>query len=215
MGVGGPGVGGLETCDQVAGPRGGGCPQAEGAVDVDPGVVLVGQRDRGGEVVERTRVHIAGLQREDRRLVGQRVGQSINADPPLIVGGHRFGFAETEVSQGKVDGVVAFLADQHTDPWRALQPAGLDVPPGTGEDGVATGRETGEVRHETAGDGAHRGALGQPEESGQPTFDRLAGGTVRGGHLAKSDVLVPGAREPVCGESHRVRAADDEAEEAG
>ena len=39
--VGCPGVGGVGSVEEVAEARGGGAPEAEGAVDVDPGAVLL------------------------------------------------------------------------------------------------------------------------------------------------------------------------------
>ena len=52
--------------------------------------------DRGGEVVERAGVHVAGLQRDDRRpvVLGERGGQSVDVDAPLLVGADGDGCAE-------------------------------------------------------------------------------------------------------------------------
>ncbi len=172
--------------------------------------------DRRREVVEGARVHVPGLQREDRRAVvgDQRVSERIDADAALLVGRHCLRCAESEVAQRQVDGVVALSADQHAHPRRALQAVLLDVPSGARQHCVPPRGQSGEVGHQPTGDGAHRGAGGQSEQLREPPFNRLARGAVGGRDLTQANVLVPGACQPVRGEGDRVGAADDEPEEA-
>ncbi len=54
--VGGPGVGLLDPAEEMAVTIGGVEPETEGAVDVDPGVELVCERDEAGVVVKRADV---------------------------------------------------------------------------------------------------------------------------------------------------------------
>ena len=65
VGVGGPRVGLLDARDQVPTGARRGREQAEGAVDVHPCVVLVGERDRLGEGVEGARVDVARLEHDE------------------------------------------------------------------------------------------------------------------------------------------------------
>ena len=90
--VGRPGVGALEPVDEVAQPGRRRGPEPERAVDVDPGAVLVGHRDRRPQRVERRRS--AGCPPAGRRWSGRRtrvsaVGQRVDDDAALVVGGHR------------------------------------------------------------------------------------------------------------------------------
>ena len=65
MRVGGDGVGALDAADEMGmGGRGGG-PEAEGAVDVQPGAALVGRRGDSGEGIEGAGVDVAGLGADD------------------------------------------------------------------------------------------------------------------------------------------------------
>ncbi len=141
--VRGPRVGQFVPSHEVACAFRSACPQTERAVDVNPSPLLVSQWDGGREIVERTRVHIAGLQGHDRRPVvgGKCVGQSVDPDSALLVGCDRFGCAETQVPQRQVHRVVAFLADEDPHPGRPLQTVRLYVPTGRREDRVASRRQ--------------------------------------------------------------------------
>ncbi len=159
-----------------------------------PRAVVVREGDRRREVVERARVDVASLERDERRTVagGERVGQRVDPDPTLRVRGHLVRRAEAEVSQCEVDRVVPFRTDENAHTRRALKAVAADVPPDAAQHLVSADRQAGEVRHHPARDGAHRGARGQAEQVDQPPLDRLPS---RGGgrrHRTQSRVLVPG-----------------------
>ena len=67
--IGSPGVGFEETAQQMGSLRGSGRPQAEGAIDVDPGSRFpsTGTDLRGG--IEGSRIHVARLNTDDRAVV--------------------------------------------------------------------------------------------------------------------------------------------------
>ena len=118
--VGRPRVGLVHTLDEVAQSGRGGRPQAERAVDVHPGPVVVGEPDRLGERVERARVQVAGLQADHRRTAGravaERPAQRIGPHPSLIVDLDPFRSAEAEVAQRQMNRGVAVVADDHPKP---------------------------------------------------------------------------------------------------
>ena len=62
-------------------------PEAEGAVDVDPGAAVVRDGDRRLEVVEGARVDLAGLDADDRRGIVRRedVAEQLDPHPALVV----------------------------------------------------------------------------------------------------------------------------------
>jgi hypothetical protein len=183
---------------------------------VDPGAVLVGDGHGVLERVERPRVHVARLQRHDRRPVrglSERVGQRVRAQPPLVVGGDGVGPAQAEVAQHQVHAVVPLLADQHPHGRRAGQPALGLLPSGPPQHLVPGRRQAGEVGHRGPGREADRRLRGKAEQVGQPTAGHVLDRGGRRGDRAQPRVLVPGADQPVRGQRGGMGAADDEAEE--
>jgi len=109
---------------------------------------------------------------------------------------------------------VPLLADDHGDGRRADQPIGLHVPPGAAQHGVAGRGQGGEVGDGGPGDEAAACARWQPEEVDEPAQgDLLQFGRGRG-DVVEGAVLIPRPGQPVGGQRHGQRAADDEAEEA-
>ena len=91
--VGRPRVGLVDAGDERRAGARSRRPQPERAVDVHPRVVAVRQVADRAEVLERARVHVAGLRRDDRRRrPGSRASSrssSSRDDAPLVVAGHR------------------------------------------------------------------------------------------------------------------------------
>ena len=205
MTIGGPGIGG--------GIVGGGGPEAEGAIDVDPGIGLFGELDEFGRV-EGAGVDVAGLETDESGLgeggkgVGTHaaLGISRNADDAVA--------AEAEHGEGFEQGDVSFLADEDGEVGGGEEAEGFDIVAVGGEQRVAGGGKAGEVGHGGAADeGADGGGrdteeIRDPAESDELEFD---GGR---GHDAEGGVLVPNGGELVGGEGGGKAAAGDEAEVA-
>jgi hypothetical protein len=103
--VGGPGVGQIGSVEQRPQRRRGSTPEAEGTVDVQPGLVLVGD---GGDLTQRVdgaAVHVAGLGADDGRAVhmGQQLAELVGPHPPLPVSVDTLQCprAEAEVAHGR------------------------------------------------------------------------------------------------------------------
>jgi hypothetical protein len=126
----------------------------------------IGDRFEG---IERAGVHVAGLSTDDRRTVlrGQCLRQRIRTHAPLVVGLDTNDLARSDAkrAQRTDDGHVHFVADNHAQARRALQPVGLHVPSGATQYFVPRSRERGEVRHVAAGREGDADVLGQPSSS--------------------------------------------------
>lgn len=101
--VGGPGIGG-----SIVGVRG---PEAEGAIDMDPGIGLFGEGDEFGRI-ESAGVDVTGLETDEGGL-GER-GKGVGTHAALGIGGDADDTvaAETEHGEGFEDGDVGLLADE-------------------------------------------------------------------------------------------------------
>ena len=121
--VGGPRVGASDAGDEVAVRGRGAGPQAEGAVDVDPGAVLVGDVAHGVEGIERAAVDLARLRAHDGRAVGggERGTQRVGAHRALVVGldAHDAVGAQAEQPHGAPEGDVEVAVGQQADRRRA------------------------------------------------------------------------------------------------
>lgn len=73
-----------------------------------------------------------------------------------------------EVTERKVDGVMALSTDKEVDVWRAVQPVDVDVPADSTKDGQSRRGETGEVGHGRAGDESDVRGQGEAEQLEQP-----------------------------------------------
>ncbi len=218
MRVGRPRVGPLAAPQERAPPRAGGRPEAEGAVDVDPGARPPGGVADRVERVDGAGVHVAGLGADDggagpgREHVLERVGEH---RPPLV-GGDRLDArrAEPQEAERPVDRHVPLLGDDHADRRRSHEALALHVPAGVGEHPVAGGRQRGHVRHLAARDEGERRVARQPEEVDHPGAGDLLDRRDRRRRAGEAGVLVPRRHHPVGGERDRQRPADHEAEEA-
>ncbi len=216
--IGGDGVGQLDATDQVEmGGRGGG-PEAEGAVNVQPGTALLSQCGDFGERIDCAGVDVAGLSADDAGSLmrAQVVGQRVGAHAALVVGRdfvHAIG-AETEQAQGHGDGVMRFFVDCDLDGRSAEETVGFDVPACVGEDAMTGSGEAGEVGHLAAGDEAEAHGGGQAGELAQPGAGDLLDDRDQGGQHVDAAVLIPCGDEPVGGECGGKSASDDEAEVA-
>jgi hypothetical protein len=109
---------------------------------------------------------------------------------------------------------VRLGSDEHPNRRSADQAVVADVPADASQDGLAGGRQRGDVGHLRARDQPDAGLLGQPKQRPEPV-DR--DGLDRRGRRRRDRaerVLVPRAGEPVGRQRGRQRAAGDEAEVA-
>src|ERR1700729_2263974 len=105
-------------------------PEAEGSVDVNPGVVLFSERDEGREVVEGAEVEVAGLEDDDGgcggvgffRLLWGFFWEGGGGESDDVF------FAEAEEANGAVDGAVFLGAGEDADEGGAGEAVVLDVP---------------------------------------------------------------------------------------
>jgi hypothetical protein len=103
--------------------------------------VLVRHVGGGAEIVERTAVHVAGLEADDRRpcraarLGREHAAQVGDIDRTLRVRRHRLdgSRAQAEKPQRAVDGAVPLVVRDDPHPRPADEPALLDVPTRLGE----------------------------------------------------------------------------------
>ncbi len=156
VGVGRPGIGPVEARDAVAQPGRRGCPQPEGAVDVEPGVrSLAHGVDDLRQRIEGAGVHVAGLGADDRRAVeaSQRLAQRVRAHPALLVGRDAVDPLppEAEHLERDEDRDVGLVADDDRDRRRADEPVLLDGSSRPLEDAMPGGSDRREVRHRRAG----------------------------------------------------------------
>ena len=205
MGVGGPGVGGGHAGGELAARRRGGGPEAEGAVDVDPGVALAGPVDDRFERVEGAGVHFAGLGDDDRGAVDVR--QLARDEPALVVGGNGDDAVAAQADDGERlgDGRVGLVADDDRHGRGADEAVVAGVPAGLGEDVVAAGGEAAEVGDGGAADEHRFGAGGEAEGVDHPPRDDGAKTAGDGRHDREGGVLVPRGGEDV----RRVRGGED------
>ena len=218
MAIGDPGIGALDAGGEVLQRRHRAGPEAEGAIDMHPGIVRVADRDDLGERIEGAGIDLPGLrdhhlraaQRPDGRL--ERGGQhaalivGVDADDPLA--------AEADQLQRREQRGVRVGADQHMHRRRAEQPVGVGVPTGLQQRAGARGGEAGAVGDGGAGGKADAGFSGQVEDVEQPAlghFLERRGGR-RGGVVA--GVLAPGADQHVGSDAGRMRGAHHPGEEA-
>ena len=175
-------------------------------------------RDRadGLQVIDRTRVDLSCLGADDRGLplLSQHPRERGREHAALVICVDRLDAvrAEAEVAQRTVDGGVPLHAGDHAQARCTDQPLPLDIPSHRSEDVVTRCGQGGEVRHLAAGDQRKRRMRWETENLLQPpTHDLLHDAGGRGGR-EEAGVLVPRGGEPVSGERHRKRTADDEAE---
>ena len=160
--------------DELAIVRAGRRPQAERAVDMDPGIGMPGTDELDGrpDRVEGAGVHVPRLEADDQRAGRgrQRQRQCVQAHPTLIVGVHgdHAGPAQAEVLQRHGDRRVRLGPDHDRDLRRTEQATLLHVPAGPLEDAVPGGGKAREVRHLAAGREADAGPLGQAKELHHP-----------------------------------------------
>jgi flavin-dependent dehydrogenase len=140
--------------------------------------VQVGDVDRSGEVVERAGVHVARLERHDRGsvVVGERGGQSLDVDAPLLVGTDGARSAEARDAPAEHDGGVHGAPRQEEDLRPALD-AGARIVSVVAQHRVAGDDQRGEIRTGRPGHEADPAVAGQSEQPEQPMRrDLLDGG---------------------------------------
>ena len=122
---------------QVPQPRRRGGPEPEGAVDVDPGARLVGERrcasPNGSNAPE---CRLPACRHDDRRPVARPRAPSASASSrmrPCSSAATDVGRAQPEVAQCQVDRVVPLGADEHVHPRRTGQARRFDDPSRPGE----------------------------------------------------------------------------------
>jgi len=211
--IGRPRVGAIQAGGQVGSPGIGHGPQPEGAIDVHPRAPLPGPRHDVREGIEGARVHLSGLSAYHRRSRHVR-GEVPGPDPPLVIGRDPADplSPQPHQSQGPDQRGVRVLPDDHGQLWRPEQPVRLHVPAGLRQLLIPGRREGGGIGHGRPGQ-EHRGAAGrQAEQLGQPPGHHLVQARGDRRHDRQRRVLIPGRRQPVRAQRHRVRAAGDKAE---
>src|SRR5580700_5024013 len=212
--VGGDGVGlGQSPCELSSRGSGGG-PQAECAVDVYPSACLVSALADGGGRIESAAIHIPSLDTNDGAIVERR--QFFRAHSTLVVGGNGgdTGFSEAHHGQSFQEGNVHFFADNHLDLRRAKQATVFHVPSRAGQQGMASGGESGEIGHGGARYESAAGLSGQAKQVAQPVEGDVLESGGGGRHHAERAILVPGYGEPGGGQGRRQRASNDKTEVA-
>ncbi len=219
--VRGPRVGAFDAVHQVAEARSRRRPQAERPVDVDPGVRPSGTHELDGraERVERTGVHVAGLEAHDERPVARRQGrlQGVEPHPSLLVGRHR-----RSRGHGPAPGTGAPSGS-----WRAPRPpratsiAGEPASPSasTSQPRAASTRWRAAARQVTCAIwqpvvSPNEVPAGRPNRSSSQAPTTSSTTDADGPAGVDPGVLVPGAGQPVRGERGRQRPADHEPEVA-
>ena len=217
MAVAGPGVGQRRPVDEVRPRRARRGPQAERAVDVHPGAVVPGERDRRAQVVAGPGVDVAGLQADDRRprrTGGEHPAQVGDVDRAVRVRRHLLdgGRAQAQQPQRAVDRRVPLGPGHDPHLRRADQPVPLDVPARPGQDVVPAGRQAHGVRGLPPGDEPDGRAGRQAEQLGEPPPGGLLRRRGGGGEDGVERALVPARGEHLGRGRRRQRAADDETE---
>ncbi len=212
-----PGVGPLDSGNEVPQPRAHARPHPECAVDVEPGVRLVGDVGELLEGVEGTRVDVARLHADDRRRVAtEERAQGVGTHPPLRVhlGQLDLRGADPEVTERAVECRVPLGSREDADARRALEPVGVHVPAGAGKHVVASREQRGHMSHLAAGHKGRRDAVGQAQQLGQPGARHLLHDCCARAGGVEARVLVPGRRQPVRRDRDRQATADHETEVA-
>ena len=128
-----PAVGQIMPVGQRVEPRAGAGEQPEGAIDVHPGSVSMGERNQRRERIEHAEIEIARVERDNRGPVTLR-GRPRASAARASVAHHRqhvqLARTDTQVAQRAVDRHVVHLGDEHAD-WRSdpASPCSADVPP--------------------------------------------------------------------------------------
>ena len=219
MSVGDHRIGPLNALRQVSRDRRHPREEPEGAVDVQPGVMTMGQVGHCGDRIEAASVHLARCRDHDCRRTLQRLERLIQRGqidaPDRIPAQHPNHFvADPEHAQRLFRRGVDEAAGQHRHRRQAAHPTIRDVrcvlfsPPLAGR---GQGRE---VRHRGAGGQDAAPAGRKAEEILQPADgDLLELGTERRAD-PQSRVVIEGRGEPVRRKRSRRRTTGDEVEEA-
>ena len=135
--------------DEVAERRARRRPQPERPVDVHPCVDRLRRLGHGGEIVDRTGVHLSGLGAHDRRAAAAERVERRDVDPALPVRREHdlLGLAYPEQAERPREGHVAFPADDDAEGRRPRKAPGREVPARALVDGVARCGEARHVRH--------------------------------------------------------------------
>ncbi len=112
--IGTPGVGLVAAAHEVMVSGAGGGPEAECALDVTQGVVTMGERNEGGEVVEGSEVEVARLKDDDGGGVrcGEGLLQHFGGEAAIFAGRQRdkTAFAHAEETDGAKEGAKLAVA---------------------------------------------------------------------------------------------------------
>jgi hypothetical protein len=170
-----------------------------------------------GQVVARSRIHVARLYAHDRRRVGtsvKRTRECLGVDRAIRIGGDRLHCVRPDPQQpkGTVDRGVALLTCDDAYRRRPDQAACLDVPSRARQDAMPCRGERDVVRGLATRDKPERCLLRQPERVLQPVAGDLLDHRCGGRHRRVEADLIPPGREDVGAGGRRQRAADHEAE---
>ncbi len=211
MSVDGPGIGPLRPGGEAPEASSRAHPQAEGAIDVQPGSAGRGHVGDVTESVESTGVDLPGLTDDDRRpLMGrERLAQCAGIEDTLVVGSDvgDVAFTEAEIPQRRKVRRVGRVTDEYPDVRRPLQSVTTEIVAGAGQH-LAPGRgKTDKRSHGRPGGESDRAFFGQFQQFQKPAARDLLGDGCGGRSLIDAGVLPPGGRQPIGGNSHGMRAA--------
>ncbi len=218
VGVGRPRVRPRHAGDEVLEAGRHGSPQAEGTVDVEPGVAM--GRHRVGDGVGRIEgagVHVAGLDHDEGRTArgGERLGQRVGAHAALLVDRDpcHTTSAQPQVLQCGQDGGMRLFANQHVELRRAVQAALLDLPSLASQQRVARLQPARSALPSPAPVGRPKLASAwEAQQVEHPAPGHLLRRGGRGGEGMQCCVLAPRGGQDVRRQSSGQRAADHEPE---
>ena len=213
VGVRGPGVRALEAAGQMPPGGRGQRPEAEGAVDVDPGTGGLQPRTDLVGRVEGTGVHVACLDTDDGGAFDP--GQLPRDHPPLTVHGDPVDPVATQAEHAEClqHAHMDLVADDDADRRRPEEPLRFDVPALRLKERVTRRGETGEVGGCRAAHEPDIRLSGQAEHGSQPASTDLLQRHPDGRGGLEAGVLVPRRGQDVGAHRGRQRPADDEPEE--
>ena len=205
--IGGPGVCVLQSPGQLGHLRDSARPETEGAIDVQPGVVLATYLHDIRQWIESAGVDLPGLGDDDGGAGSscQRCTQRPGIHPAFDVRRYAGGLqSKSQVPQGGKNRHVRVLAHEYAHGRGALQSFGFDIPADARVHGAARGCQANEACHCGAGHESHGALLRQPQNVEQPAHCDLL--CQRRGRRAgvRASVLAPGAREHIGGYADRM-----------
>ena len=121
--------------------------------------------------------------------------------------------SQAQQANRALDGAMPRSARQDSNGRRAIQTLTLDIPPALLQQRMARSRQTGRVRHLTAGREREAGGRGKAQDLFQPATGHFLDNRSRRPAGVQRCILVPSGCEPVRRQCRRERATDHPPEE--